>query len=161
MIAPAKPVRKALLTIGYEGLDIDRFVRFLVANQVDVLVDVREIPISRKKGFSKTRLSGALAAEGILYEHLKALGSPSPIRKQLKHDWDYKAFFAAYEEYLDGQEDALKTLRRIVEAHARPCLMCFEKSHDECHRSRLATRTARTFHGGLSVEPVNTFVRSD
>lgn len=159
MISPAKPQHKPLLTIGYEGLDLDRFVRFLVANHVDILVDVREIPISRKKGFSKTALSEALAKEGILYEHLKALGSPSPIRKQLKQDWDYEAFFSAYEEYLDEQKEALKELRRIVEAHDRVCLMCFEKAHDECHRSSLADRTARTFRGRLSVEPVNTFVR--
>jgi len=41
MTAPRE--QKALLTIGYEGLDIDRFVKCLVANRVDVLVDVREI----------------------------------------------------------------------------------------------------------------------
>ena len=159
MIAHEKSSEKALLTIGYEGLDLDHFLKFLVANSVDVLVDVREIPISRKKGFSKTALSEALAEEGILYEHLKALGSPSPIRKQLKEDWDYEAFFSAYEDYLDEQKEALKELRRIVEAHDRVCLMCFEKLHKECHRSSLATRTARAFRGSLSVEPVNTFVR--
>ena len=159
MISPAKQHDKSLLTIGYEGLDIDHFIKFLVADRVEVLVDVREVPISRKKGFSKTKLSEALAKAGILYEHIKALGSPGPIRKQLKQDWDYDAFFAAYDEYLDEQKDALKALRRILAEHDRVCLMCFEKSHDECHRRSVAKRTARSFRGRVSVEPVNTFVK--
>lgn len=159
MVSFVQPARKALLTIGYEGLDLDHFVRFLVANRVDVLVDVREIPISRKKGFSKTPLAEALAGKGILYEHLKALGSPTSIRKQLKQNLDYVAFFSAYEKHLDEQKEALETLRRIVETHDRVCLMCFEKSQDTCHRRSLAARTAQAFRGRLAVEPVNTFVK--
>lgn len=159
MVSSLQPAQKALLTIGYEGLELDHFVTFLVASKVDVLVDVREIPISRKKGFSKTPLAEALTRKGILYLHLKALGSPTLIRKQLKHDLDYKAFFTAYEKHLDGQNDTLDVLRQIVESHKRVCLMCFEKSQDVCHRSSLATRTALTFHGRLAVEPVNTYVR--
>lgn len=159
MIATAHTNDKALLTIGYEGLDIQHFLKFLVSNKVEVLVDVREVPISRKRGFSKTQLSEALARKGILYEHIKTLGSPSPIRKQLKQDWDYEAFFRAYEGYLDEQRDALNLLREIVAQHQRVCLMCFEKSHEECHRSRVATRTAKVFRGHLTIEPVNTFVK--
>jgi uncharacterized protein (DUF488 family) len=158
VISAAHTHDKALLTIGYEGLDLKHFLKFLVANEVEVLVDVREVPISRKKGFSKTRLSEALARKGIVYEHIKALGSPSPIRQQLKQDWDYDAFFSAYDDYLKEQKDALKSLREIVAQHQRVCLMCFEKSHDECHRRSLATRTAKSFRGRLSVEPLNTFV---
>ena len=107
MISAAKKQAKALLTIGYEGLDLDHFIKFLTSNKVDVLVDVREVPISRKRGFSKSRLSQALAKKGISYEHIKALGSPSPIRKRLKEDWDYEAFFSAYDEDLVEQKDAL------------------------------------------------------
>lgn len=159
MIAPARKQEKALLTIGYEGLDIDHFLQFLLANRVDVLVDVREIPISRKRGFSKSRLAEAVSERGIAYRHIRALGSPAAIRRRLKRDWDYAAFFKAYEDYLDGQEDALEALCDIVDDHDRVCLMCFEKSHDQCHRRSVAARTAKTFKPRLSVEPVNTFVR--
>lgn len=159
MISPAQRHDKLLLTIGYEGLDLEHFIKFLIANNVEVLVDVRELPISRKKGFSKTRLSEALGQAGILYEHIKALGSPGPIRKRLKQDWDYDAFFAAYDKYLDEQKDALKDLCEILGEHDRVCLMCFEKSHDECHRRSVARRTVRSFRGNVSVEPVNTFVK--
>jgi uncharacterized protein (DUF488 family) len=159
MISPARTEDKCLLTIGYEGLDLEHFIKFLTANRAEVLVDVREVPISRKRGFSKTRLSEALAKHNINYEHIKALGSPSPIRKRLKQDWDYEAFFAAYDEHLDEQTEALKRLREIVKTHTRVCLMCFEKTHEQCHRSSVATRTAKAFHGHLAVESVNTFVK--
>jgi Protein of unknown function, DUF488 len=42
-----------LYTIGYEGTDIDRFVATLKAVGVQLLADVRALPLSRKRGFSK------------------------------------------------------------------------------------------------------------
>ena len=158
MIASRTGKKKALFTIGYEGLELSEFLKFLTCRNVDVLVDVREIPISRKKGFSKSQLAEALKKKGIRYEHIKALGSPSPMRKQLKADWDFEAFFAAYDEYLDEQKEALDLLRELVIDNTRVCLMCYEKAHDECHRRRVATRTARRFRGTLAVEPVKTWV---
>ena len=46
-----------LYTIGYKGRAADAFVEYLVGSGVEVLVDVRELPVSRKRGFSKTTLS--------------------------------------------------------------------------------------------------------
>ena len=51
---------KKLFTIGYEGAALDDFMRTLKTAKVDVLLDVRELPMSRRKGFSKTVLGGAL-----------------------------------------------------------------------------------------------------
>ena len=154
MIARKEPT---LLTIGYEGLDLPDFMKYLTWHKVEVLVDVREIPVSRKKGFSKSALAEAIAKKGIGYQHIKALGSPRPIRKQLKADWDYETFFSAYEDYLDGQSEALDTLSEIIEENRRVCLLCFEKAHEQCHRSRVADRMAETFQGHLTVEPVKTW----
>jgi len=49
-----------IVSIGYEGRSLDEFVQALKGHRVDVLIDVRLTPISRKKGFSKTALSEAL-----------------------------------------------------------------------------------------------------
>lgn len=155
MIAPN--TEPTLLTIGYEGLDLPQFMKYLAWHKVEVLVDVREIPVSRKKGFSKSALADAMAEKGIGYEHIKALGSPGPIRKQLKSDWDYDTFFEAYEDYLNGQGDALDSLSEIIEEHRRVCLLCFEKAHEQCHRSRVAARMEHAFDGHLTVEPVKTW----
>ena len=56
-----------VFTVGYEGTDIDRFVRTLKAAGVERLADVRAVAASRKAGFSKTKLSARLADEGIEY----------------------------------------------------------------------------------------------
>jgi len=155
MIATRKP--HTLFTIGYEGLDLQNFVRYLTWHKVEALVDVREIPLSRKRGFSKTALSEAVNENGIAYEHIKALGSPKPLRTQLKTDWNYDVFFAAYEHYLDGQSDALDTLCTFIEEYRRVCLLCFERAHDQCHRSRVADRMVNVFGERLDVEPVKTW----
>ena len=41
-------------TIGYEGRELEEFVARLREQQVEVLIDIREKPASRKPGFSKT-----------------------------------------------------------------------------------------------------------
>lgn len=145
------------MTIGYEGLDLSQFMKYLTWNEVEVLVDVREIPVSRKKGFSKSALAEAVAEKGIGYEHIKALGSPGPLRKQLKSDHDYETFFSAYEDYLNSQGEALDSLSDIIEENRRVCLLCFEKVHETCHRSRVARRMEQAFDGHLTVEPVKTW----
>ncbi|MBM3616495.1 MAG: DUF488 domain-containing protein, partial [Alphaproteobacteria bacterium] len=65
-----------LLTIGYEGTDIATFLTALRASGVEVLADVRELPLSRKPGFSKSALSVALEGVGIRYRHFRELGDP-------------------------------------------------------------------------------------
>jgi len=130
---------RTLVTIGYEGRTIDAFVAELREAGIDVLVDVRELPLSRKPGFSKRRLSEELASAGIDYVHMRTLGSPRAVRRRLHDDGDYPAFFAAYADHLDGQDTAIRQLLALVET-ARVCLMCYEADPSRCHRSVLATR---------------------
>lgn len=68
-----------VFTVGYEGTDIDRFVRTLKAAGVQQLADVRAVAVSRKPGFSKKKLAARLAEEGIEYLHFVALGDPKPV----------------------------------------------------------------------------------
>ena len=56
----------ALFTFGYEGLSIEDFVARLTLSGVREVFDVRELPLSRKRGFSKKSLAAALEAAGIL-----------------------------------------------------------------------------------------------
>ncbi|TQK97553.1 helix-turn-helix protein [Streptomyces puniciscabiei] len=78
-------VAPGLWSAGYEGRDIDSFVASLLDSRIDVVADVRLTPISRKKGFSKTRLGQALAEAGIEYTHLRGLGNPKENRAPF---WD-------------------------------------------------------------------------
>src|SRR5262245_4748176 len=69
-----------LFTVGYEGVKPADLFASLQARGVELLIDVRDVPISRKPGFSKTSLSQGLSATGIEYLHLKGLGDPKPGR---------------------------------------------------------------------------------
>jgi uncharacterized protein (DUF488 family) len=107
-----KPLR--LMTIGYEGTTLADFLNTLKAAGVDQLLDIRELPISRRKGFSKTALSTALAKKGIGYAHERALGSPRDLRNRLREDRDLESFFSDFREYLATQRTLLDTLARTA-----------------------------------------------
>ena len=92
--------RLQILTIGYEGTSLADFLATLKAAGVQRLLDIRELPISRRKGFSKSALSKALAETGIAYCHERALGSPREIRYRLREDGDLARFFSDFREYL-------------------------------------------------------------
>ena len=68
--------RTVAVGLGYEGRDVDAFVRDIIAMGMATLVDVRLNPISREPGFSRRRLSEVLAEHGIGYVHLPQLGNP-------------------------------------------------------------------------------------
>lgn len=89
-----------LFTIGYEGRDLEEFADRLKNFDVDTLVDVRDIPLSRKKGFSKTPLSQYLQEVGIEYIHIKPLGSPKELREKVKEDGDYEYFYQEFSDYI-------------------------------------------------------------
>src|SRR5687768_10512584 len=101
---------KRLYTIGYEGAALEDFLATLNQANIDVLLDVRELPMSRRKGFSKTALATALAQHDINYRHEKQLGSPKTIRHKLREDGDYKTFFRAFNRHLQKQNEILLEL---------------------------------------------------
>lgn len=139
-----------LFTLGYEGLKTDDLISHLKQKNVEILVDVREIPWSRKRGFSKSQLETILQKHGIKYVHMKKLGSPSSIRKRLKEESNYDYFFNAYKNYVETQMDELKNLLRMVEK-AVCCLMCYERDVEMCHRKVIASEIKRIDNNGLKV----------
>ncbi|MEM7069020.1 MAG: DUF488 domain-containing protein [Pseudomonadota bacterium] len=124
-----------LFTIGYEGAVIDDFVATLLEAGVQVVLDVREVPISRKKGFSKTALKNALFEAGIDYHHFKQLGDPKPGRLAARAG-NYDEFRKIYNEHIasDQSQNALTEAIDIAKAQ-RACLLCFERDPCTCHRS--------------------------
>lgn len=121
-------------TIGYEGMTIDAFIASLRAQRIEHLIDVREIALSRKKGFSKTALSEHLKRADIRYSHLRALGCPKPIRNQYRIDGNWDRYARAFGAYLKSQTAALSDLVRTM-SDERCSLMCFEANYALCHRS--------------------------
>lgn len=139
-----------LMTIGYEGAHLDDFIETLRLAQVRQLIDVRELPLSRKKGFSKNALRDAVEAAGITYIHVKALGDPKPGRDAAKSGnfGEFRRIFHAHMERPETRE-ALRGLIPIV-SDGGACLLCFERNHKDCHRSILAEELSQLAETRLS-----------
>jgi uncharacterized protein (DUF488 family) len=142
-----------LFTVGYEGREIDGFVTRLINHAVNCLLDVREVPLSRKPGFSKTTLAQRLAHDNITYVHFRQLGSPKFAREKLKLDNDYEAFFATMEKHLSDKQDAIKGAYAYV-ANNTCCLMCYERVADTCHRKVVANKIKEWNGNGLKIKHI-------
>lgn len=138
-------MQSTLFTFGYEGLTIEAFIARLQATQVKTVVDVRELPLSRKKGFSKTAFCAALAERNIAYLHAPALGCPKPIRDKYRCDANWKAYTKEFLKYVKTQEASVRELVKISKA-TTACLVCFEADFSMCHRTYVA-REARQMGG--------------
>ncbi|MFW0786181.1 DUF488 domain-containing protein [Gordonia sp. CPCC 206044] len=131
--------RGTLVSVGYEGRSASDLITQLVAADVQVLVDVRLTPLSRKPGLSKTKLSAALDAVGIDYIHHRALGNPKDNRVGFRagdpHSID------RYRAVLDG-DAAGEALAHVVELldDGAVALLCFEHDHSQCHRHLVVDR---------------------
>lgn len=138
-----------ILTIGYEGADLDSFLSTLTSAGVEHLLDVRDLPISRKRGFSKSSLALALNAAGIKYTHLKALGDPKAGRDAMKRG-DYQGFLTVYTAHIatDGAQKALDEAAEIARS-ARTVLLCYERNPKECHRSLVVEHLQRRVSFGV------------
>jgi uncharacterized protein (DUF488 family) len=134
---------RSIMTIGYEGASIDQFLAALLSAGIENLVDVRELPLSRKAGFSKTRLREVLYSIGIKYTHLRPLGDPKAGR-QAARAGNYREFLKIYSARLEERDaqEALEYLTALCETE-RCCLLCYEADAAACHRKIVAERIAQ------------------
>jgi uncharacterized protein (DUF488 family) len=143
--------KTVLFTAGYQGHTIASFLDLLQAHGVAQIIDVRQLPFSRKPDFSKKRLAAHLAEAGIDYVHLAALGTPKPLRDEVRRTHDYPAFFAAMRALLAQQPAALAEALEL--ARARPsALLCFEADAAACHRLVVAEELQRLAGETIAVE---------
>jgi uncharacterized protein (DUF488 family) len=119
-------------SIGYERFADSRdFAATLATAGFERLIDVRELANSRRRGYSKTALSGVLAEAAIEYLHVRALGNPKPIRDL------YKAGRVAEGRELYRRRLPREALERLADAlREKPtALMCLEDDPSSCHRT--------------------------
>ncbi len=137
-----------VFTVGYEGLELEGFLRQLRRAGVRLLVDVRDLPLSRKRGFSKTALAEALGGAGMAYLHIRRLGCPKAIRDQYRVDGDWKAYTAAFLKHLRKQSQAVRELADLCEKQAA-ALLCYEADAGLCHRTYVARAVAAMTSAGV------------
>jgi uncharacterized protein (DUF488 family) len=134
--APAEAAARVWIgSVGYERhKDHRAFAQHLKDAGVERLVDVRELPISRRRGYAKTALSEAMADVGIEYVHVRALGNPKPFRDMYKSGRVTEGR-ERYERYLRAERlDALRALVPVLR-EKRSALMCVEHDPTTCHRT--------------------------
>ncbi|MDP2433215.1 MAG: DUF488 domain-containing protein [Pseudomonadota bacterium] len=134
-----------IYTIGYEGLDIDGFMSLLADNDIETVVDVREMPLSRKPGFSKKSLEATLNLSGREYVHMVALGCPKPIRDRYREDGNWKRYTEGFLKYLATQDEAVGELSALA-ATSNCALLCYEADYNFCHRSMVANAVKQQTH---------------
>jgi uncharacterized protein (DUF488 family) len=132
--------RPPLFTIGYEGKTVAEFLDELAAAGVELVIDVRAVAASRRPGFSKTALAGALGQKGIGYLHLRPLGTPASGR-QAARQGRIEEMREIYAAQLETPEAGL-ALEQALEAAGgkKTALLCYEAEAADCHRSMLAAR---------------------
>ena len=100
-------------------------------------------PLSRKFGFSKTKLSELTNNVGIDYRHLPKLGIVSDKRKSLKTTQDYKDLFSDYENtVIPEEQESITRLYDYYLEYGRIAITCFEECHTMCHRHKVAEAVA-------------------
>jgi uncharacterized protein (DUF488 family) len=134
--------RMRIFTIGYEGTTVGEFVAALQKAGVERVIDVRALPLSRRPGFSKTALSGALAEAGIDYVHLKALGTPSEGRTAARAG-RHADMARIYAGQLELPEAMAQSGQMLEFAKEKPsALLCMEREPAHCHRTLLLKAVA-------------------
>lgn len=129
-----KQTSQVLFTIGYEGKSVEAFINQLIKNDVRLLCDVRKNPISRKFGFSKTKIQHILNTIGIGYVHIPELGIDSQKRVNLESISDYQELFQDYRISLPQRKKDLEYVYFLLYSNMRIALMCYEKEQQMCHR---------------------------
>jgi uncharacterized protein (DUF488 family) len=129
-----------LLTAGHSTRSIEELLALLAEHRVELLIDVRRFPGSRRHPqFSRPALEASLAAAGIAYRHEPDLGG----RRQPRPDSPHKAWrMAAFRGYADHMETPAfaAAVERLVADAARSVtvVLCAEAVPWRCHRSLIA-----------------------
>lgn len=129
-----------LSTIGYEGASLDDFLATLRIAGVQTVIDVREVPQSRRPGYSKRVLARALEEKGMGYVHFKSLGDPKHGREAARAG-RFDEFYQIYNAHVERPE-AISALQVVGELSTKEAcvLLCYERDPQHCHRSIVANR---------------------
>lgn len=132
-----------VFTIGHATRPIGELIALLRENAVDRLVDIRSVPRSRTNPqFNSDALPEPLAAAGIGYTHLKALGGlrhhpkgapPSPNRLWRSDAFRNYADYAMTAPFRAGLAELCELAR-----DERCAIMCAEAVWWRCHRRIVA-----------------------
>jgi len=147
-----------IYTIGYEGMRIEDFLSLLREHDIETIVDIRELPLSRKPGFSKKALAETLNLGGLEYVHLPALGCPKAIRDRYRADGNWQSYRRGFLKYLKTQNAIIVELSALA-AYSNCALLCFEADFNFCHRAMVADAVKQT--NGMRVSHIRALIETN
>ena len=128
-----------MYTIGHSIRTLEEFIALLKEHEIEILVDVRRWPTSKRSPhFNRDNLEKAIAEEGLRYVWLgeslggyrrEGLGDESPNKAWRSGGFRNYADHALSEDFKKGMEELL----RLAET-GRTVVMCAEKHYWRCHR---------------------------
>jgi uncharacterized protein (DUF488 family) len=127
-----------LLTVGHSNHSVEKLLRILRANRVDVLVDVRSQPYSKyAPHFDKEALKAAVTSAGIGYLFL---GDEIGGRPEGAEFYDAEGH-VLYDVWRQSPQ-FLRGIARLEQEAAlgRVAILCGEENPAECHRRFLIGR---------------------
>jgi uncharacterized protein (DUF488 family) len=127
-------------TIGHSTRTIELFTSMLQAHAVELLIDVRRWPASRRHPqFHREALANSLQAHGLTYLWRGDLGGfRKPAADSVNTAWQVGAFRAYADFMLTPEfETIVKELEELAGVK-RATLMCAEAMPWQCHRQLLA-----------------------
>lgn len=140
-----------IFTIGYERRDGEGLIAALLDAGVEHLADIREKPLSRKPDFRAASLRARCEEAGIEYGAWPELGSTGQQRERLNDSGDLAAFHKSFRRHAEKHfDEPLNRLAKVAKKRA-VALLCYERSHDECHRSVVAELLADRLKGGVTA----------
>ena len=127
-------------TIGHSTRTVERFIELLRAPQMELVVDVRRYPGSRRHPqFNSGPLAQSLRAQAIDYRPAPDLGGRRTPRSDSRNTAWKNASFRGYADYMETPvfNAALDALTAEA-AKRRTAIMCAEAVWWQCHRSLIA-----------------------
>ena len=127
-------------TVGHSTRSGEEFTQILKAHKIEVLVDVRTFPSSRRyPQFNRASLDSALALQKIRYQHEPRLGGRRTPRSDSHNTAWRNAQFRGYADHMET-EDFKSGVEELLElsSSARVAVMCAEAVWWRCHRSLIA-----------------------
>ena len=139
MRKPSDLQKGTIFTIGHSNQSLDDFIKLLIDNDVDVLVDVRSYSHSKfAPQFNSKIIKRAVTEKGIKYMYFgKELGG-KPENPSYYDQEGYVLYGLIAES--DAFKKNIKRLITGIEKNHRIALMCSEEDPKYCHRRMLIGR---------------------
>jgi len=144
-----------LHTIGHSTRTLEELITVLRANKIEVLVDIRSFPVSRRlPHFNRESLEQSVQQAGMRYVWMKSLGG---FRKKIREDSPNLALrnasFRNYADYMLTQEfeEAATDLIHLAE-NSGTAYMCAERVWFQCHRMLVSDWLVAHGHTVLHID---------